>query len=129
MMLVNPNTISPSQDYLKENTVKFIFECIENGDEDKLPPPPIIRRDHEGQFVAIDGHNLLAVMAYLGRDSEVHVASNAKDGLSDDNEANKVRNQDLFNKFESCLIERDIVYAQGLSSFSKLIKLYPEIFR
>ncbi len=60
-MLVEAKTIIPSQDFLKPATVRFIFDCIKSGDLDKLPPEPIVRKDENGNLVAIDGHNILAV--------------------------------------------------------------------
>jgi hypothetical protein len=128
MTEVNPRRVQPSQDFLKEKTTKFILECIKNGEEDQLPPTPILRKDDQGQLVAIDGHNLLAVMAYFDRKVEVHIAENNEDGLPATSEANIIRNQDLKNKFESCLDARDEVQRNGVHSFRDLLIKYPELF-
>lgn len=128
MIEVNPRRVVPSQDFLKEKTVRFILQCIKNGDEQKLPPTPILRKDDQGQLVAIDGHNLLAVMAYLDRKVEVHVALNNEDGLPPIKEANISRNQDLRSKFESCLNGRDKAKSHGVNSFKDLIIKYQQLF-
>lgn len=128
MTEVDPRNIAPSQDFLKEKTVSFILQCMRDGQEDQLPPMPIVRRDNDGEFVAIDGHNLLAAKAFHGRLQEVHIAKSAEDGLPSNSEATLLRNQDLKDKFESCLIERDAVKAQGVSSFDDLITKYHELF-
>jgi hypothetical protein len=128
MIDVKPREVAPSQDFLKENTVKFILECIKNNEESKLPPTPILRKDDDGQLVAIDGHNLLAVMAYFDRTLEVHVAQSNEDGLPTIDEASVIRNQDLRNKFDSCLNDRDEARKNGIYSFKDLIDKYPQLF-
>jgi hypothetical protein len=50
------NQLIPSQDYLKEDTVKYILECYERNDMLQLPPPPLVRL-HPGdidKYIAID---------------------------------------------------------------------------
>lgn len=128
MTEINPIEIEPSQNFLKEKTVRFILQCVRNGEEDQLPPMPIVRRDDDGKLVAIDGHNLLAVKAFYGQTQEVHVAKSANDGLSDDSEASTLRNQDLHDKFESCLDERDAAQNDGVRSFNDLIEKYQKLF-
>lgn len=127
-MRVNPSQIVPSQDFLKPDTVRFIFKCIEDREFDKLPPSPIVREDAQGRLVAIDGHNLIAVKDFLGQELEVHVAQFADDGISEIAEADKVRNQELKHKFDSILEEREMVKKAGINTFSDLIAKYPETF-
>lgn len=127
-MIVSPSQIAPSQDFLKPNTVRFIFECIKNNELRQLPPDPIVRKDEEGNLVAIDGHNLIAVKHYLGQDIAVHVATSADDGLPETSEANTRRNRDLKEKYDSVLTERTRLHQQNIDSFSDLLKLYPDLF-
>ena len=127
-ILADPREISPSQNFLKEKTVRFILECIQNGNEEDLPPKPIVRHDSTGKLVAIDGHNLLAVRAFYGQRQTIHIADSAEDGLPVDTEANRLRNQDLHDKFESSLTERDSAKTENVNSFSDLIAKYPDIF-
>lgn len=127
-MRVSPETIVPSQDFLKPNTVVFILECIEKGRFDQLPPSPIVRRDKDGELIAIDGHNLIAVKLYRKEDIEVHIANSSTDGLPPITDADIQRNKDLKEKFEAVLVERDRVRSQGIVSFKDFIKRYPELF-
>lgn len=127
-MRLNPDTIQPTQDFLRPKTVEFIFDCIARNREDLLPPSPIVRQDPDGSYVAIDGHNLLSVRSFLKQEIEVHVATLPSDGLSDTSDENKQRNEDLLEKFESCLQDRDRVSDQGINSFSDLIAKYPDLF-
>ncbi len=123
---VDPNTVAPSQDFLKEKTLNFIFECIRNRREYELPPTPIVRKDQAGKLVAIDGHNILAAMTHLGRNVDVHVATSKTDGLIDNSEATKLRNKDLFDKFGESLEERDKTIKSGVSTFHDLVNKYIE---
>ncbi|HSW99843.1 MAG TPA: hypothetical protein VLH38_02285 [Patescibacteria group bacterium] len=63
-MQIAPEKILPSQDFLKEKTVRYIFDCLANGQVDRLPPAPLVRKDEHGNLVAIDGHNLIAVRLF-----------------------------------------------------------------
>lgn len=128
MMRVDPNQIAPSQDFLKEKTVRFILQCIREGKDDQLPPPPIVRKDAQGKLVAIDGHNLLAVRAYRGEFQEVHVAKAPDDGLPEISKSNVDRNNDLREKFDACLLERDRAGSKGVRTMMDLIGRYPELF-
>ncbi len=127
-MRISPELILPSQNFLKPDTVIFIFNCIERGDLDRLPPPPIVRRGDGNELIAIDGHNLIAVKLYRKEDIEVHPADSAIDGLLTLTEANVQRNKDLYEKFELAVSERNRLYAEGVMSFWDLIKRYPELF-
>jgi hypothetical protein len=79
---VQPAMVKPSQNYLKEDTTRFILQCIIDGKEEELPPPPIVRLDPVSRkYVAIDGHNLLAICQLLDRACEVFVAEASNDKL------------------------------------------------
>ena len=127
-MKVSPNLISPSQDFLKPKTIRFIMECIKNGEIGKLPPTPIVRMDAKGNLIAIDGHNLIAVRLHRNEDVDVHIAESAKDGLPEISDANIQRNRDLKTKYEFVLAERDRLHEEGIDSFSDLIRLYSDLF-
>lgn len=127
-MRVNPREIAPSQDFLKEKTTRFILEALRNGDEESLPPTPIVRKDEQGELVAIDGHNLLAARAHHGQLADVHLAESSEHGLPEIDEASILRNKDLREKFESSLEGRELARANGVHSFDDLIAKYPELF-
>lgn len=128
IMLVSPELIAPSQDFLKPDTVAFIVERIEKGKLDQLPPDPIVRQDADGTLIAIDGHNLIAVRLSRQEEVEVHLAKSATDGLRPISEANVQRNSDLQDKFELVVGERSRLRSRGIASFQDLIKRYPELF-
>ncbi len=128
-MLVNPNQIQPSQDFLKEGTVQFIMRCFKENDLDALPPAPIVRKDADGRLVAIDGHNLIAVKHYRAEDLEVVLAESAEAILPDTSLANADRNSELKNKYGSVLADADKVQAVGINSFGDLIAKYPKLFQ
>lgn len=127
-MLISPEKIAPSQDFLKEGTIRFIFSCLCDGNTEDLPPTPLVRKDDEGNFVAIDGHNLIAVRQFRGEEIEVIVAESSTDGLPPTNEANNTRNQELATKYESVLGERRNVVAKGIITFADLIARYQSLF-
>lgn len=127
-MLVSPNQIAPSQDFLKENTIRFIFSCLNDGKNDELPPSPLVRKDETGVFVAIDGHNLIAVRLFRGEDVEVVEATSSTDGLPPTSQANATRNQELAEKFDLVLEEQKRVAASGILSFADLIARYRSLF-
>jgi len=127
-MLISPEKIAPSQDFLKERTVKFIFSCLRDGNTEALPPTPLVRKDEEGNLVAIDGHNLIAVREFRGEDIEVIVAESSTDGLPPTTEANTTRNEELAAKYDSVLDERRKVAAEGIVSFADLIARYQPLF-
>lgn len=126
-MIVKPQTIRPSQNFLKPKTLAFILECIENGNYEELPPSPIVRRGNTNELVAIDGHNLIAVRLYLGQEIDVHVAENSGDGLAETTDANVQRNQDLRDKFDSVLSSVLELETQGITSFVDLNERYKDI--
>lgn len=119
----------PSQDFLKENTVRFIFQCRREGNTDDLPPEPIVRHHpQKNQYIAIDGHNKIAVWDYAGEEITVYVVDSASDCLPGDSEAIAARNADLAAKFDSALTECDRLAARGMKSFIDLEGKYPELF-
>jgi hypothetical protein len=128
MQELSPEAILPSQDFLKEKTVRFIFDCIAKGNFDDLPPMPLVRQDENGRFVAIDGHNLIAVRLFRKEPIDVIVATSAQDGLPPVTEANIERNRELTEKFDTVLDEQRRVEAEGIGSFYDLIHKYPDLF-
>jgi hypothetical protein len=128
MSEVLPEIIAPSQDFLKPNTVRYIIGCIADGRFDELPPTPLVRKDEKGSFVAIDGHNLIAVRLFRNEPVEVIVANSPIDGLPGTTTANIERNKELKEKFDTVLDERRRVAAEGILTFSDLIHKYPELF-
>lgn len=126
-MKVSPENILPSQNFLKPQTIKYILECIKNGDLDKLPPIPIVRNDTEGKMIAIDGHNLIAVKIFRNEAIDVHIAKSADDGLLPSSDANIQRNVDLKEKFAAVLECRTNLKAEGINSFDDLIVRYNNI--
>lgn len=122
--------IIPSQDFLKENTVRHIFQCLADGNTEDLPPTPIVRRHPIADvYIAIDGHNLLAVRDYRGEVVDVYVAESETDGLPDDGSASITeRNAELLAKYDSALQEADRLTLQGIACFADLSQKYPELF-
>jgi len=65
---VKASQIKPSQDFIKEETIGYILECIIKNELNKLPPTPIVRLNPDGSgYIAIDGHNLIAVFDLIDR--------------------------------------------------------------
>lgn len=127
-MLVSANEILPSQNFLKEDTVRYIFECIASGQTDKLPPTPLVRKGKNGELIAIDGHNLIAVRLFRNEPVEVIVASSPQDGLPETSAATIQRNKELAEKFETVLDAREQVVSEGILSFVDLMRKYPNLF-
>ena len=127
-MLVSPEQIAPSQDFLKEKTVRFILSCFRSGNTDELPPTPLVRKDEAGNLVAIDGHNLIAARLARREEVEVIIAESATDGLPPTSEANITRNEELAAKFDSVLEERQKVAAEGIRTFGDLVEKYRPLF-
>lgn len=128
-MQIPTGQIFPSQDFLKEKTLRFIFECIRTGNEAELPPTPLVRKDDAGKLIAIDGHNLIAVRHYRNEPIEVVMADSVQPVLSPTSEANNARNQELADKYDTVLADQRRVAAEGITSFDNLIAKYPEVFR
>lgn len=127
-MFVSSGKIAPSQDFLKEHTVRFIFSCLRDGNTGDLPPTPLVRKDDQGNLVAIDGHNLIAARHFRGEDIEVIVAESSTDGLPPTTDANITRNEELTTKYDSVLDERRRVAAEGIVTFADLIARYQPLF-
>jgi hypothetical protein len=128
-MRVSAEQLLPSQDFLKPRTVAFIFECIQKGELDQLPPNPIVREDKNGKLIAIDGHNLIAVKLHRGEEIDVHIATSADDGLPPISEANRQRDKDLKEKFDFVLTERTRLHDEGIDTFHDLISRYEDLFQ
>ncbi len=127
-MILNPSIIAPSQDFLKPKTIDYIFECLAKGMLENLPPTPIVIRNGINGYIAVDGHNLLAVYCYLGKDIEVHIAKSKYDGLKDESLPSLTRNQELENRFETALLGRESSQAKGINNFTDLIARYKDLF-
>ncbi len=108
-VILKPSSVRPSQDFLKKETMDFIFDCYKKGQLELLPPPPLVRRDpgHEGSYIAIDGHNLLAAHEFFGTECEVYIVDSVDDFLpnSENDPGILQRNKDLAEKFDSCIHE------------------------
>ena len=98
---IEPGKIAPSQDFLKEKTLRYIEACFREGRLGDLPPTPIVRHhpNKDGYYIAIDGHNLLATSHLRGEKCVVYVADSANDQLPGDDTITKDRNRDLREKF------------------------------
>ena len=127
-MRVSPELLLPSQNFLKPRTVAFILACIASGRFDELPPDPIVREDTNGNLIAIDGHNLIAVRLKRGEDIEVHLATSADDGLEPTSDANIQRNKDLKEKYDLVISEYEKLQSEGIRTFTDLVNRYPELF-
>ncbi|HSX42857.1 MAG TPA: hypothetical protein VLF59_02105 [Candidatus Saccharimonadales bacterium] len=128
MREVSPQEILPSQNFLKEKTVRFILQCIAKGQLNDLPPTPLVRKDENGKLIAIDGHNLIAVHLSRHKPIKVIVAESAQDGLPPTTDANIERNKELAEKFDTVLEEQRRVAQEGIENFSDLLDKYPDLF-
>lgn len=127
---VNPRTVLPSQDFLKEGTVKFIVDCLSRGDLAKLPPPPMVRSvDFSHNLVAIDGHNLLAIKAIIGESCLVYLANSPSDFIQSDDATTGVlsRNKDLNDKFSLAETEARRLFACGIKNVLALAGQYDSL--
>jgi hypothetical protein len=129
MQEISPEKILPSQNFLKEKTVRYIFDCIAKGRFDDLPPTPLVRKDGAGKLIAIDGHNLIAVRLFRNEPIKVIVADSPQDGLPPTSKANTERNRELAEKFDTVLKDRDRVEQEGIKNFFDLMKKYPDLFK
>jgi len=127
---IDPRTVLPSQDFLKEGTVKFIVDCLSRGDLAKLPPPPMVRCvDFSQRLVAIDGHNLLAIKAITGENCLVYLANSPSDFIQADAAASGVseRNKDLNEKFSLAEIEARRLFACGVQNVMAIAEQYDSL--
>ena len=127
---LNSGKIQPSQDFLKEGTLGFILRCYFEDKKEELPPIPFVRLDPKTKrYIAIDGHNLLAVNDLLGIKTKVFVAKSSHDKLlpisSTSLEGVHKRNQDLNENFEKVLAEAEKMCNKGLDSIAALRRRYP----
>ena len=116
----SPSFIRPSQDFIKEDTLNFIKQNYESGNFDKLPPTPIVRKDGDGNYIAIDGHNLLAFYSLKGLDCDVYVANSDTDVLEGSSDMVAKRNKDLKEKYDSALKEADLLASRGIKTIADL---------
>jgi hypothetical protein len=130
-----PSQVQPSQNFLKEDTLHFIADAILTKHEEKLPPTPIVRRKpFSDQFIAIDGHNLLAIFVLMNRECTLYIAENANDILTiadspqSSEEALQKRNADLKMKFDQVLEDVKNLEVAGITSFKDLIAKY-DVFK
>ncbi len=127
LIKIKTSLIKPSQDFLKEKTIRHIGLLILENKLNDLPPAPIIRKhpSKEG-YIAIDGHNLLAVKDLLNEECEVYIADSSNDKLEKNNfpystdEALESRNKDLEEKFETVLKDVDELAKKGVANFCDL---------
>lgn len=122
LIKLKTNVIKPSQNFLKKGTVDFILDCYKKGDISSLPPAPMVRKHPNipDVYIAIDGHNLLAVNEFFGKGSEVYLVNSADDYLPNPKNIESIsqRNKDLTDKFDSSVSEADKINC----SFADLIK-------
>ncbi|MDP3742054.1 MAG: hypothetical protein Q8R15_01940 [Candidatus Micrarchaeota archaeon] len=130
-ILIEAKQVSPSQNFLKEKTLGYVLACYFDNREADLPPAPIVRLiPGRNAYVAIDGHNILAIDDLLQRKTKVYVAASYYDQLTSDaclsssQEGLKQRNNDLKQKFDQCLIEAKNLEKEQISSFSDLRRKY-----
>ncbi len=127
-ILVEPGRVVPSQDFLKEKTMAHILQCYKNHQENELPPPPMVRFDpNTHHYVAIDGHNLLAIDDLLKHKTKVFVAKNADDGLKGSSLGIEQRNKDLKEKFDQSLIEAESLKTKNIKTIRDLRLKYPSL--
>ncbi|HEY4963770.1 MAG TPA: hypothetical protein VIH90_03685 [Candidatus Saccharimonadales bacterium] len=130
LVTISTSQIRPSQDFLKDETIEFILKAYKLGNQEGLPPTPIVRiGDNENDFIAIDGHNLIAVWDYLDKPIEVYVAESEHDKLQNlgDKEAVEKRNNVLGDKYENSLNNANDLRSRGITSFRQLRQGYPVI--
>ena len=126
---VKGSQVRPSQDWLREDTVRYILACYAEHRESELPPPPLVRHNPETrELVAIDGHNLLAVADFLGKEIEVYAVDSSEDRMVENNVYRKdmveKRNAELAEKFDSSLRGHEDAKAAGINSFVDLRNKY-----
>ncbi len=131
LITIKPSKIKPSQDYLKENNIKFILTCFFEKKQKLLPPIPIVKYNIENnEYVAVDGHNLIAVYDLFGKKIDVYVANHPQDDLPKEifskstDEGLASRKRELKEKYNKLNIESVRVMGSGISSFTDLRNKY-----
>lgn len=127
-MKVKPQTILPTQDFLKPGTVAYIFNCIKSNHPEHLPPAPIVKKNEDGNLLAIDGHNLIAVKHYLKEDIDIHIASSRDEGIEVKDQKDEDRNTDLRAKFDQVDALREQTIKSGINTFDDLIFKHKDLF-
>ena len=126
LIKIATKNILPSQNFIKDDTIEFILKCLNRNEEDKLPPAPIIRvKPESDKYIAIDGHNLLAVCDMLGKDCEVYLAESIYDKLLGNTDSIIERNQMLEEKYDQVLQSTKTLKRKGVGSFTDLRNKYP----
>jgi cytidyltransferase-like protein len=127
---IDPRQVLPSQDFLKDGTVRMIADALACGQLNRVPPPPIVRTvTFSERPVAIDGHNLLAVRLLLGENCLVYLAEHPHDHLplSADDSAINDRNRDLTDKFAASEVEARRLITEGMAGMPSLLSRYPDL--
>lgn len=131
IILINTENIKPSQNFLKEDTIKFIFTCYFENKKQLFPPIPVVRYDVEkDEYIAIDGHNLIAIYDLLGEGINIYVAKNKRDCLTQKNfpkasmDGLKSRNKDLEEKYDFVIDDYNKLKENNISSFFNLRSKY-----
>lgn len=127
---LDASKVIPSQDYLKGRTMQALIGYVEDKKPDLIPPPPIVLRVEDKSFVALDGHNLIALQALQKRRCMVYVMDSISDSLhtpddipisEDRKESVKERIQELegdFFRYQSFTFE-ELIEAAWTKEFSK----------
>lgn len=126
---ISPGNVLPSQDFLKEGTIRMIADALAEGQINRVPAPPIVRNvAFSDSFVAIDGHNLLATKFLLGENCLVYLAEDSRDFLQTNGNDPSVaqRNNDLSEKFDISALEAKRILSRGLHGISALLEKYHE---
>ncbi len=122
---VKTSEILPSQDFLKRKTVEYILDCIKKKKNDKLPPTPIVRNDPDSsKYIAIDGHNLIAVYDLMKKDINVFLVDSRNDELKEvaksSIDAVKKRNREVFEKYDRVVENVKMLKSKKIDSFETL---------
>lgn len=127
---INPKQIIPSQNFLKDDTVRMIVDALASGQVSCLPPPPLVRTvSFSPRLVAIDGHNLLAVKLLLGENCLVYVTDDHDDTLPTftPNGGVNQRNKELKEKFDISESEARHLYKSGVTGLEFILANYPDL--
>lgn len=81
-ILLKTSGILPSQDFVKPDTIRMILDRWLHQDKQGLPPSPLVKRGKNGEYIAIDGHNLLVVSDLFDGECEVFLVEGKDDILT-----------------------------------------------